>query len=224
MGEKLTSTHNGTSLFLGVTNIVELISVIRSASLTRSPAVFGVTKTAGVSRKQAKNDKIGLYYNQFPHYIRDIAQYLTLDSCPDSENVTEDNFSVKQTGARQVLNPDSVIGWEKAEKFYDKIRADHTDISTIVKNTGWKEFIIARIKDHVFFREHELGYGKGKGLFDADPEMVNAWERLKKGDFVKSDIELLRHEYFESRFERIFSTDYITSHNAAVRSGRDWKP
>ncbi|PHM51885.1 hypothetical protein [Xenorhabdus hominickii] len=205
--------------------MAELIMVIRSASLTRSPVVFGITKTEGVRRKQAEDDEIGLYYNRFRHYVRGTRQYLTLDPRPDwaaGGNVTKENFSIKQTGARQVLNPDSAIGWEKAEKFYDKIRADYTDISTIVKNTGWKEFIIARIKDHVFFREHELGYGKGR--FDADPEMVNAWERLKKGDFVKSDIELLRHEYFESRFERIFSTDYITSHIAAVKSGRDWKP
>ncbi|MBC8954070.1 S-type pyocin domain-containing protein [Xenorhabdus sp. PB62.4] len=126
--------------------------------------------------------------------------------------------------SRQVLDPDSVTGWEKAEKYYDKIRADPSDISTIAKNTGWKESHVARAKDHVFFREHQLGYGKGKGRFDADPEMVNAWERLKKGDFVKSDINLLKHEYFESRFERIFSTDYITAHEAAVKSGRDWKP
>ncbi|WP_426575288.1 hypothetical protein ACP179_00545 (plasmid) [Xenorhabdus stockiae] len=51
-------------MFLGVTSIAELISVIRSASLTRSPAVFGVTKTAGVSlertRKQANADAIAL--------------------------------------------------------------------------------------------------------------------------------------------------------------------
>ncbi|AMG66429.1 hypothetical protein AL507_07450 [Providencia stuartii] len=60
------------------------------------------------------------------------------------------------------------------------------------------------------------------GRFDADPAMVNAWERLKKGDYIKSDIDLLRHEYFESRFEGIFSTIYRVAHDAAERSGRVW--
>ncbi|MGJ0637711.1 SNF2-related protein [Xenorhabdus bovienii] len=64
MGDKLTSTNSGTWLFLGVTSIAELIRVIRSASLTRSPAIFGITKTAGVSiertRKQANTEAIAL--------------------------------------------------------------------------------------------------------------------------------------------------------------------
>ncbi|CDL86673.1 hypothetical protein XCR1_4300022 [Xenorhabdus cabanillasii JM26] len=130
--------------------------------------------------------------------------------------------NLKQTGGRQVLDPDSLAGWEKAPKFYDKIRADPTDIPTIATNTGWKESHIARIKDHVFFKEHQLRDGIGR--FDADPEIVNSWERLKRGDHVKSDFDLLRHEYFESRFEGIFRTDYDTAHKAAVRSGRDWNP
>ncbi|WP_340615866.1 SNF2-related protein [Xenorhabdus entomophaga] len=64
MGDKLTSTKSDPSLFLGVTSIAELIRVIRSASLTRSPASFGITKSAGVSierkRKQANAEAIAL--------------------------------------------------------------------------------------------------------------------------------------------------------------------
>ncbi len=129
---------------------------------------------------------------------------------------------IKQTGGRQVLDPESLAGWEKAELFYNKIRTDPTDICSNSKNTGWKESHVARVKDHVFFKKHQLDDRFGK--FDADPSMVNEWERLKKGDYVKSDIDLLRHEYFESRFEGIFSTIYRTAHEAAVKSGRDWKP
>ncbi|HDS4100537.1 TPA: hypothetical protein ACKRC9_000427 [Proteus mirabilis] len=127
---------------------------------------------------------------------------------------------IKQTGGRQVLDPESLAGWEKAEIFYNKIRSDPTDIAQIARNTGWKESHIARVKDHVFFKEHRLD--KGLSRFDADPSMVNAWERLKKGDYIKSDIDLLRHEYFESRFEGIFSTIYRVSHDAAERAGRVW--
>ncbi|MBD1229604.1 hypothetical protein IQ211_19340 [Xenorhabdus griffiniae] len=118
------------------------------------------------------------------------------------------------------MDPDSVAGWEKAEKHYDNIRADSSDIAAIAKNTGWKESHIARIKDHVFFKEHQLD--RGVGRFDADPGMVNAWSRLKKGDHVQSDINLLRHEYFESKFEGIFRTNYRTAHDKTESTGRIW--
>jgi hypothetical protein len=60
--------------------------------------------------------------------------------------------------------------------------------------------------------------------FDADVDMFNSWNRLSKGDYIKSDIDLLRHEIFESKFEGIFKTNYVDAHNAAIRSGRNWIP
>nr|WP_323851390.1 SNF2-related protein [Xenorhabdus sp. 42] len=59
-----TSPNPRTSLFFGITRIKELIAVIRSASLKRPPAIFGMTKKAGVSieraRKQANADAVAL--------------------------------------------------------------------------------------------------------------------------------------------------------------------
>ncbi|WP_262983498.1 hypothetical protein [Bacillus wiedmannii] len=40
---------------------------------------------------------------------------------------------------------------------------------------------------------------------------------------MKSDMDLIRHEIFESRFKGIFKTDYKTAHDATLRSGRPWK-
>lgn len=48
--------------------------------------------------------------------------------------------------------------------------------------------------------------------------------RLQNGNFVKQDIQLLQHEYFETRFKGIYKTDYQTAHDAAINSGRTWKP
>lgn len=45
----------------------------------------------------------------------------------------------------------------------------------------------------------------------------------QKGNFVKQDIELLQHEYFETRLEILFKNDYIT-HNASNLSSRTWNP
>jgi large repetitive protein len=130
--------------------------------------------------------------------------------------------SGRQTGARQVINPESSRAYDLAEGAYDVTRADVTDISSIAKNTGWRESRVSRIKDHIFYKDHLLDSGMRR--FDADPDMLNAWNRLSKGDFMKSDIDLLRHEIFESKFEGIYKTNYRQAHDAAIRAGRTWTP
>jgi len=37
-------------------------------------------------------------------------------------------------------------------------------------------------------------------------------------------IDLLNHEYFESKFENIYGTDYATAHEKTIESGRNWDP
>ena len=64
----------------------------------------------------------------------------------------------------------------------------------------------------------------GVRRFDADPEIVNAWDRLATGGGVQSDLDLLQHERFEAKFEAIYKTNYRTAHDAAIRSGRTWTP
>ena len=81
---------------------------------------------------------------------------------------------------------------------YENIRIDTTDISKIAQNTGMPEWKISRIKDHVFSNEHILDAGVKR--FDADPEIADAWYRLTNGTYNQNDIDLLNHEYFESKF------------------------
>ena len=94
---------------------------------------------------------------------------------------------------------------------YENIRIDTTDISKIAQNTGMPEWKISRIKDHVFSNEHILDAGVKR--FDADPEIADAWYRLTNGTYNQNDIDLLNHEYFESKFESFYKTDYRTAHN-----------
>lgn len=112
---------------------------------------------------------------------------------------------------------------EYAPEAYDAIR-NADDVAEIARNTGWAEFRIQRIKAHWFYREHQLDYGLGFNRFDPDPDIADAWIRLQQGDFIPEDLRLLEHEYFESRFEGIFHTDYRTAHEATERSGRLWSP
>lgn len=96
------------------------------------------------------------------------------------------------------------------------------DIRIIAKNTGFSQIKITKIKENIFFKQHQLD--DGVRLFAPDPDIADAWFRLQKGNYNDQDIRLLEHEYFESRFEGIFKTDYRTAHNATIKSGRTWNP
>lgn len=118
------------------------------------------------------------------------------------------------SGAREL----SRFDWKGAERAYELIRASDGDVAAIAKNTGISEARVARIKDHVFNRSHQLDDGVRR--FDADPEIANAWRRMENGSHTPKDIDLMNHELFESKFEGIHKTDYRTAHDAANRSGR----
>jgi len=128
-----------------------------------------------------------------------------------------------QTGARQLIkNVNSADAWDKADAIYDTIRADSTDVNAISHNTGMPTTDIQQIKDHVFFNDHQLDSGVRR--FDADPQIANAWSRLSQGDFVQSDIDLLKHELFESNYEAAHGVDYRTAHTATIDAGYTWNP
>lgn len=106
-------------------------------------------------------------------------------------------------------------------KKYQEIRALTDDVQKIAQNVNMSTHKIQRIKNHLFYDEHILRDGIRR--FDPNSDIAAAWDRLYKGDFVKNDIQLLEHEYFESKFERLFKTDYDTAHEATQKiKGRPW--
>ena len=125
-------------------------------------------------------------------------------------------------GGRQIDYNAYIKRLETIDMEYENIRIDTTDISKIAQNTGMPEWKISRIKDHVFSNEHILDAGVKR--FDADPEIADAWYRLTNGTYNQNDIDLLNHEYFESKFESFYKTDYRTAHNKTEESGRIWDP
>ena len=134
---------------------------------------------------------------------------------------------LRQTGGRQIS---SAEGWLKAEKeaedFYHRVRTlgSNADVRAIAEHTGMPEFRVQRIKEHIFINKHHLSDGSFS-RFHPDFEISDAWQRLEAGRFYKQDIDLLRHEIFESKVEGIFKTDYRTAHDFTVnRGGRDWDP
>ena len=137
-------------------------------------------------------------------------------------DMLESGTTTLQTGGRQIDYNAYIKRLETIDMEYENIRIDTTDISKIAQNTGMPEWKISRIKDHVFSNEHILDAGVKR--FDADPEIADAWYRLTNGTYNQNDIDLLNHEYFESKFESFYKTDYRTAHNKTEESGRIWDP
>lgn len=97
---------------------------------------------------------------------------------------------------------------------YDDIRLNTADVGNISKNIELPDFQVARVKDHLFFDDTHVLSGR-TGRFDPDYEIGQAWQRMDAGTHTQADIQLFKHEYFESRFEKIFDVNYRTAHGKA---------
>ena len=133
-------------------------------------------------------------------------------------------FYINNQLAQQVkLSAGEVLAlYEEAERIYDRIRSTSDDVVQISHQTGIPEWKIQKIKEHVFYNDHILDDRIGR--FDADIDIADAWERLRKGNYNQNDLDLLNHEYYEHRFEKFFDTDYANAHAKTVESGRVWDP
>ena len=185
--------------------------------------------TFGVTRSQQETKHIGLrisntdivVYFDF-HYAWEEGYTSWFTGAELTEADVPDGHTVIIYGLTHNADGNSSNITVTIDMEYENIRIDTTDISKIAQNTGMPEWKISRIKDHVFSNEHILDAGVKR--FDADPEIADAWYRLTNGTYNQNDIDLLNHEYFESKFESFYKTDYRTAHNKTEESGRIWDP
>lgn len=132
---------------------------------------------------------------------------------------------VRVTGGRKVDTTNYFKFELEAANYYEMIRLlDGSDVINIAKNIGWPEYRVQRVKNHLFINDTHVLRGGQVSRFAPDIEIADAWSRLQNGTYTKEDIKLLEHEYFESRFEKIFNSDYDTAHGKTIESGRDWDP
>ncbi|MHC6204553.1 hypothetical protein ACYULU_15340 [Breznakiellaceae bacterium SP9] len=102
-----------------------------------------------------------------------------------------------------------------ATRFYEEVRKRTTDIQVIAKNTGWDVSSIEKIKNHIFFTEHDLGYAVPV-RFDPDYDMAVSWQRLTEGTGIREeDYILLQHEYLELQFMEQEGLSYSEAHSKA---------
>jgi uncharacterized protein YukE len=142
-----------------------------------------------------------------------------------------DGDVVLQTGG-ELRRPRGDIDFEEewAERAYETFRNSDDELPGIIATAGEYGFSaddITQIKNHVFRDEHLLDrYGDSTvARFDANPRMAEAWQRLAEGDPHPADIDLLRHERFES--DHMASTgdpSYGRAHDATNDAGYTWDP
>jgi hypothetical protein len=95
------------------------------------------------------------------------------------------------------LEPYSKEAERHSEIYYESVRKMTTDIENIAKNTGFDKQDIWRIKEHIFYKEHDLGEAE-KRRFHPSYDMAQSWQRLIDGRAIEPhDIILLRHELME---------------------------
>jgi hypothetical protein len=86
---------------------------------------------------------------------------------------------------------------------------------------GFSSSDIEQIYNHLFNEEHELDAGIAR--FDANPRIARAWERLQNGVPDSTDVELLRHELYESSWMRDNGNqNYVMAHQATLDAGFTW--
>jgi hypothetical protein len=99
-----------------------------------------------------------------------------------------------------------------AKRFYEEVRKRKTDVEAIAGNTGFDRDIIQKIKNHIFYAEHDLGYDVPVH-FDPDYNMAVSWQRLSEGtDIQEEDYLLLRHEYLELTLMETEGLKYEEAH------------
>jgi hypothetical protein len=99
-----------------------------------------------------------------------------------------------------------------ASLFYEEVRKRTTDIERIAKNIGWDESKVAKIKQHVFYDTHDLGYDEPV-RFDPDYDMAVSWQRLVDGENIQpEDMLLLEHEYLELTLMQNQGMSYNEAH------------
>ncbi|MCM3266147.1 hypothetical protein M3765_19420 [Streptomyces thermoviolaceus] len=123
---------------------------------------------------------------------------------------------------------------EWAAEAYDAIReADDIDamashlsgVSRLDGSVGFTRDEIEAIKKHVFFEEHPLSSVDGGivyARYDPNPDMAEAWIRLRSGRHTDADLLLLEHELAEHRYYQANpGSTYAEAHAAATKIA-DW--
>ncbi|WP_269859402.1 hypothetical protein [Streptomyces sp. RPT161] len=144
-----------------------------------------------------------------------------------------------QTGG-SIRPPDdgTFRSWMKTEKWandaYTSIRGTDDvpsmaaalhDVERLDGTHGFSTEELNAIKHHIFEEEHPLESVDGgivHARYDANPDMAEAWIRLRSGQHTPADVLLLEHELAEHRYYVAHPGAPYTEAHAAATKVADW--
>ncbi|WKG10335.1 toxin glutamine deamidase domain-containing protein [Nocardia sp. PE-7] len=129
---------------------------------------------------------------------------------------------------------DDAAAFDWAEEAYTRFRSDDSDIDEMARaladqlradGTYFTRADLEQIKNHVFRTQHPMVDYDGNivhQLFDADPNMAEAWIRLRAGRPLPADMVLLEHELAESTYMRMHPGSTYQDAHAHANTQHDW--
>lgn len=94
-----------------------------------------------------------------------------------------------------ITDPLSKRAQKHADMYYEEIRKRTTDAQAIAKNTNYTVKEISKIKNYLFYEQHDLEDGYRR--FDPSFEIATSWQRLIDNKILPHDLTLLKHELME---------------------------
>ncbi|HFQ8575127.1 MULTISPECIES: hypothetical protein [Klebsiella pneumoniae complex] len=144
----------------------------------------------------------------------------------NSETI-EASSSAQKTIQKTISTSDYLKAYDLAEIEYERIRNDYSDIEKISNNLDKDSDVVERVKNHIFFNEHEIHYQDSSvrfGRLDADPAIVNAWDRIVCDNCIDTDYHFFAHEEYESLIAQNDGVTYNEAHNLTIEAGFIWDP
>lgn len=109
---------------------------------------------------------------------------------------TDKNDKIIYGAISGALDPDSERANAHAAKYYESVRKMTTDVEKISAATGFTKEEISKVKNYVFYEEHNLG-DESPSRFFPNYMMGQSWQRLIDGKPEPHDITLIQHELME---------------------------
>jgi hypothetical protein len=185
---------------------------------SRSSTVIGMTQNAGSDKKQPSSGSWD--YKEVMRELDPQSSKKRIDV-----QVGDQIYSLKNPYGEGPYE----LGDKLADQIYESIRESDTDICDIAQNLGFKADNIKKVKDHVFYNEHDLDrYGPDqieRKQFDPNLQQALAWKRLETETHTQHDVTWIKHEYAERHHELKYASGYNEAHNRAQTrfDGAPWE-
>ncbi|WP_454198351.1 toxin glutamine deamidase domain-containing protein [Nocardia sp. Marseille-Q1738] len=153
---------------------------------------------------------------------------------PDADDPGPVNPESMSHSGGAVRPRDDFAAFDWAEDAYDHFRRDDRDIDDIARTldehpradgSHFTRDDVEQIKNHLFREEHPITDYDGNLIhrrFDADPDIAEAWIRLRAGHPLPADIVLLEHELAESTYLRAHPESTYQDAHAHANLDHHW--